>query len=61
MLILRLLIVLFALGIGGAVLLWLLTGQQNFRRLAGTLFRIALVLLFGILALFVLERVLLPL
>lgn len=61
MLVLRLLIVLLGLGIGGSIALWLLSGQERYRRWAWKLFRLGLIVLLGILALFALERVLLPL
>lgn len=61
MLILRLLAVLSLLGIGGALLLWLVTGQAQYRRWAWLLARIALVVAFVFFGLLVLERVLAPL
>jgi heme O synthase-like polyprenyltransferase len=61
MLIMRLLVLLAVLGIGGSLLLWLLTGNPRYRLWAWKAFRIALVVLFVFFALFVLERVLVPL
>jgi hypothetical protein len=54
-------VLLAVLGIGGSLLLWLLTGNPRYRLWAWKAFRIALVVLFVFLALFVLERVLVPL
>jgi heme O synthase-like polyprenyltransferase len=61
MLIMRFFVLLAVLGIGGSLLLWLLTGNPRYRLWAWKAFRIALVVLFVFLALFVLERVLVPL
>jgi len=61
MLILRLFALLAVLGIAGSILLWLVTGDPRFKAWAWRAFRIALVVLFVILALFALERVLAPL
>lgn len=61
MLIMRLLLLLAVLGIGGAMLLWLVTGQPQWRLRAWKALRIALVVVFVYLALFALERLLVPL
>lgn len=61
MLIVRLFAVLALIGIGGAVLAWIFTGDLRYRRLAWMFTRAAVVVLFVFLALFALERVLLPL
>lgn len=61
MLIMRFFVLLAVLGIGGSLVLWLLTGNPRYRLWAWKAFRIALVVLFVFLALFVLERVLVPL
>lgn len=60
MLILRIVGVLLALGVGGSLLLWLLTGNRRYRAWAWKIFRAALVVLFVILSLFAIERVLAP-
>lgn len=60
MLILRVLGLLAALGIGGSLMLWILTGDARYRAWAGKGLRIALVLILAILVLFALERVLVP-
>ncbi|ATE58895.1 hypothetical protein [Thauera sinica] len=60
MLIMRLMVLLAVLGIGGSVLLWLLTGNPRYRAWAWRALRIALIALFLLLALFALERVLVP-
>lgn len=57
----RLALLLAVLGIGGSMLLWLLTGQPQWRTRAWQAFRIVLVVVFVYLALFALERVMLPL
>lgn len=56
----RVLVLLAVLAIGGSVLLWLLTGNPRYRAWAWKAFRITLVVLFVLLALFALERVLVP-
>jgi hypothetical protein len=61
MLILRLLGLLAVIAVGGSIVLWLVTGDPRYRGWAWRAFRIALVVLFLILALFALERVLVPL
>lgn len=61
MLVLRLVILLTALGIGVSLVLWLLTGQSRYRRWAWVMFRLGLVFILVVLGLFALERVLLPL
>lgn len=61
MLIIRLFAVLALIGMAGSVLAWILTGDLRYRRLAWTFFRAAIVVLFVFLALFALERALLPL
>ncbi|ENO87584.1 hypothetical protein [Thauera linaloolentis] len=60
MLIMRLLLLLAVLGIGGSVILWLITGNPRFKAWAWKAFRIVVVLLLAILALFAVERVLAP-
>ena len=57
----RLALLLAVLGIGGSMVLWLLTGQPQWRLRAWKAFRVALVVIFLYLALFVLERLLVPL
>ena len=49
------------IGIGGSVIAWIFTGDSRYRRLAWMFFRAAIVVLFVFLALFALERALLPL
>nr|MBL8455791.1 hypothetical protein [Zoogloeaceae bacterium] len=61
MLIVRLFAVLALIGIGGSVIAWIFTGDPRYRRLAWMFFRAAIVVLFVFLALFALERALLPL
>lgn len=61
MLIMRLVLLLAVLGVGGSVILWLLTGNPRYRNWAWKLFRIGVVVLLAILALFAIERVLVPL
>ncbi|MDD3675505.1 hypothetical protein [Thauera propionica] len=60
MLVMRLLLLFAVLGVGGAVILWLLTGNARFKLWAWKLFRVALVVLFAVFALFAIERVLAP-
>ncbi|MFT3757326.1 hypothetical protein [Thauera sp.] len=60
MLIMRLLLLFAVLGIGGSVILWLLTGNPRFKLWAWKAFRIVVVLLLAILAVFAVERVLAP-
>lgn len=60
MLVLRVVGVLMVLGVAGAILLWLLTGNPRYRTWAWKLFRAGLVILFVFLSLFALERVLAP-
>lgn len=60
MLIMRLMLLLAVLGIGGSVLLWMLTGEPRYKAAAWKILRIALIVLFVILALFAIERVLVP-
>ncbi len=60
LLILRFLGLLAVLGIGGSLVLWMLTGDARYRAWAWKAFRIALVLILAILAMFALERVLVP-
>jgi len=60
MLVMRLLLLFAVLGIGGSVILWLLTGKPRFKAWAWKIFRIVVVLLLAILALFAVERVLVP-
>ncbi len=61
MLIMRLLLLLAVLGIGGSLLLWMLTGNPRYRTWAWKAFRVAAVAIFLLLAMFALERVLVPL
>ena len=61
MLIMRLVLLLAVLGVGGSVILWLLTGNPRYRDWAWKLFRVGVVVLLAILALFAIERVLVPL
>lgn len=58
MLVMRLAILLAVLGIGGSLVLWLVTGNQRYRRWAWKSFRVALVVVFVFFALLLLERVL---
>ncbi len=60
MLILRILGLLAVLGIGGSLVLRILTGDARYRVWAWKAFRVALVLILAILALFALERVMVP-
>ena len=60
MLIMRLMLLLAVLGDGGAVVLWLLTGQTQYRQWAWKIFRVSVMLVFAVLALFAIERVLAP-
>lgn len=60
MLILRVLLLLAILSIGGSTLLWLLTGNPRYRTWAWKAVRAALIVLFVLFALFALERVLAP-
>lgn len=60
MLIMRLMLLFAVLGIGGSLILWMLTGEPRYKAMAWKVFRIALVVLFAILALFAIERVLMP-
>lgn len=60
MLIMRLLLLLAMLGVGGSVILWLLTGNPRFKVWAWKIFRVAVVLLFAFFALFAIERILAP-
>lgn len=61
MLIMRLLLLLAVLGVGGSVILWLLTGNPRYRAWAWKIFRVAVVVVLAVMALFVIERVLVPL
>ena len=58
MLLARVIGVLLSLGIGASLVLWILTEQPHYRTWAWNLFRVAVVTVFIILALFALERVL---
>ncbi|MDY0046998.1 MAG: hypothetical protein RBS10_06250 [Thauera propionica] len=60
MLIMRLLLLFAVLGVGGSVILWLLTGNPRFKAWAWKIFRIAVVMLFAFFALFAIERVFVP-
>ncbi|MBL8443314.1 MAG: hypothetical protein JNK52_04635 [Zoogloeaceae bacterium] len=61
MLIIRLFAVLALIGIGGAIIAWIFTGDVRYRDLAWMFFRAAIAVLFVFLALLALERALLPL
>jgi hypothetical protein len=58
MLLARIVGALLCLGIGASLVLWILTGQSHYRARAWNLFRIGLVTIFVVLALFALERIL---
>jgi len=60
MLLVRFMAVLLSLGIGASLILWMLTGQSRYRAWSWNLFCISMVAAFIILALFALERVLMP-
>ena len=60
MLVLRFFLLLALLGVGGSLLLWLLTGNPLYRGFAWKAFQGALIVLFVVLSMFVLERVLVP-
>ena len=60
MLILRVVGVLLVLGVGGSILLWVLTGNRRYRAWAWKIFRVGLVFLLVVMSLFALERVLVP-
>ncbi|EPZ15238.1 hypothetical protein M622_03690 [Thauera terpenica 58Eu] len=60
MLILRALLMLAVLGVGAAMVLWLLTGKPRYRTWAWKIFRVSVMLVFAVLALFAIERVLAP-
>ena len=60
MLIMRLLLLLAVLSIGGSAVLWLLTGNPRYKAWAGKALRATLVMLFVLFALFAIERVLAP-
>ncbi len=60
MLIMRLMLLLAVLGVGGAMVLWLLTGKTQYRSWAWKIFRVSVMLVFAVLALFAIERVLAP-
>lgn len=59
MLIVRIVVFLVALAIGGSFLFYLLTRDRRYLRLAGQVFRFSVILLAIIMALFVLERLIL--
>jgi len=61
MLIMRVLLLLAVLGVGGSVVLWLLTGHPRYKTWAWKIFRVGIVVLAAVMALFVIERVLVPL
>ncbi len=61
MLVIRLFGVLALIGIGGALIAWMLTGNPRYRRWAWNFFRAGLIVVFVFLALLALERVFLPL
>ena len=56
----RLLLLLAVLAIGGSVILWSLTGNPRYKTWAWKAFRATVVVLFVFLALFAIERVLVP-
>lgn len=60
MLIMRLLLLLAVLSIGGSAILWLLTGNPRYKAWAWKASRATLVMLFVLFALFAIERVLAP-
>ena len=60
MLIMRFMLLLAVLGVGGAMVLWLLTGKTQYRSWACKIFRVSVMLVFAVLALFAIERVLAP-
>lgn len=60
MLIMRLLLLLAVLGIGGSVILYSLTGNPRYKAWAWRAFRATVVVLFVFLAVFAIERVLAP-
>ena len=60
MLIMRLLLLLAVLSIGGSAILWLLTGNPRYKAWAWKACRAMLVMLFVLFALFAIERVLAP-
>lgn len=59
MLIVRIVVFLVALAIGGAFLFYVLTRDRRYLRLAWQIFRFSVVLLAVVMALFVLERLIL--
>lgn len=61
MLIVRVLVVLALLSIGGSLIAWMLTSDRRFLRWALRAFQITLVLVFGFLALLFIERALIAL
>lgn len=58
MLIIRVLVVLALLSIGGALIAWMLTGDRRFLKWALRAFQAGLVVVFGFLALLFIERAL---
>lgn len=60
MLILRVVGVLLVLGVGGSILLWVVTGNRRYRVWAWKIFRVGLVFLLVVMSLFALERVFAP-
>jgi len=60
MLIMRLLLLLAVLAIGGSVILWQLTGNPRYKVWAWKSFRAAVVVVFVFLSLFAIERILAP-
>lgn len=58
MLIIRVLAVLALLSIGGALIAWMLTGDRRFLKWALRAFQVAIVVVFGFLALLFIERAL---
>lgn len=53
-------LLLAVLGVGGATMLWLLTGKPQYRNWAWKIFRVSVMLVLAVLALFAIERVLVP-
>ncbi len=60
MLIMRLLLLLAVLAIGGSIILWQLTGNPRYKTWAWKSFRAAVVVVFIFFALFAIERILAP-
>lgn len=60
MLVFRAIGLLLVFGTAGSIVLWLLTGDNRYRRLAWMIFRAGLVAAFALLATFAFERLLAP-